>query len=59
MAKDFKLKLTERIQNKALPKLARLREDNFLECIICKFASIEDLSFKKHYVALPHKKVPI
>ena len=57
MVKNFKLQLQERISNKKLPKLARLKEDNNIECILCKFLCKEEISFTKHYATPNHKKV--
>ena len=56
---QFKSKLNERVQNKKLPKLARLKDNNQLECVICKYVCKEEISFTKHYSTPSHKKVKI
>lgn len=51
--------MNERIQNKKFPKLAKLKEDNSLECLLCKFNCKEEISFGKHLSTPLHKKVYI
>lgn len=57
LSRDLKAKIQERMSKKSLPKLAKLRPDNSLECILCKFACKDETVFTKHIPSARHKKV--
>lgn len=57
LSKDLKAKIQERMSKKPLPKLAKLRPDNSLECILCKFVCKDEAVFHKHIPSARHKKV--